>query len=251
MNAALSRTESITHELRDEILRGTYAPGERLPAERELAARLGVNRGSLREALKKLEQMGLVVIRRGDGTIVKHLHEAGVEVVRHLLLVDGELNRPLVAQLLDVQEMLVVGSTHLAVERGSDADVARARQLVQRLGSVHSNPVELMALIDEIVEQLTSASENLVLRLFRNTVRPVLAGRIRAPQQLLGERGAFLVACASEIDAGLAARDPVATSEAVRGLVRERRRRIEEVLDSLENDPTRPHGPEPDATSHN
>ena len=48
--------EAIVRELRDEILGGRYRPGERLPSERDLAARIGANRGSIREALKKLEQ---------------------------------------------------------------------------------------------------------------------------------------------------------------------------------------------------
>ena len=64
MATAPSLTESIAARLRNDILGGTYKAGERLPAERDLASRLGVNRGSVREALKKLEQMGLVVIRR-------------------------------------------------------------------------------------------------------------------------------------------------------------------------------------------
>lgn len=63
--APASRHDAIADALRSEILRGTYAPGDRLPAERDLAARLGANRGAVREALRKLEQQGLVVIRRG------------------------------------------------------------------------------------------------------------------------------------------------------------------------------------------
>src|SRR5262245_63640403 len=76
------RSDRIADSLRADILRGRYRPGERLPAERELATRLTVNRGSVREALKKLEQLGLVEIRRGDGAVVRHLHEARIEVVR-------------------------------------------------------------------------------------------------------------------------------------------------------------------------
>ena len=73
MATAPNLPESIAAQLRNDILDGTYKAGERLPAERDLASRLGVNRGSVREALKKLEQMGLVVIRRGDGATVRHL----------------------------------------------------------------------------------------------------------------------------------------------------------------------------------
>jgi len=75
MVTAPSLGESIAARLRNDILGGTYKAGERLPAERDLASRLGVNRGSVREALKKLEQMGLVLIRRGDRATVRQRRE--------------------------------------------------------------------------------------------------------------------------------------------------------------------------------
>jgi len=52
VSEALSRPEAIARELRTDILQGRYRAGERLPSERELAARSGGSRGSAREALK-------------------------------------------------------------------------------------------------------------------------------------------------------------------------------------------------------
>jgi GntR family transcriptional repressor for pyruvate dehydrogenase complex len=60
----------IADQLADLIARGTYPPGDYLPPERELAARLGVSRSSVREALIALEVMGLVDVRVGDGVLV-------------------------------------------------------------------------------------------------------------------------------------------------------------------------------------
>src|SRR5882672_11364391 len=87
------QSDRIADGLRADILRGRYRPGERLPAERELATRLTVNRGSVREALKKLEQVGLVEIRRGDGAVVQHPQDASVEVVRDRLRAGDGLDR--------------------------------------------------------------------------------------------------------------------------------------------------------------
>ena len=55
--------EEIVEQLRSLILTGQYPPGSKLPPERDLSKRLGVNRASLREALKKLEHLGLVRLR--------------------------------------------------------------------------------------------------------------------------------------------------------------------------------------------
>jgi DNA-binding transcriptional MocR family regulator len=82
--------EEIAEQLRSLILNGQYPPGSKLPPERELSKRLRVNRASLREALKKLEHLGLVRIRQGDGTRVQNFMETGgIELVQHLLPLAG------------------------------------------------------------------------------------------------------------------------------------------------------------------
>lgn len=61
---------SIAASLREDLARGAYAPGARLPTEAELSARFGVNRHTLRRALAALAEEGLVVPRRGSGVFV-------------------------------------------------------------------------------------------------------------------------------------------------------------------------------------
>jgi DNA-binding FadR family transcriptional regulator len=62
--------EAIAHELLVQILGGHLGPGTRLPSERQLAARFGVSRPTVREALGALEARGVVVTRVGSGTFV-------------------------------------------------------------------------------------------------------------------------------------------------------------------------------------
>ena len=57
--------EQIAEMLLKYILQGGVSPGEKLPAERTLATQLNVTRATLREALKKLEQLKLIVIHQG------------------------------------------------------------------------------------------------------------------------------------------------------------------------------------------
>src|ERR1700691_1034747 len=97
--------EEVAEQLRSLILTGQYPVGSKLPPERELSKKLRVNRASLREALKKLEHLGLVRIRQGDGTRVQDFMETGgIELVQHLLPlseVNGRPTRPaLVRDLL-------------------------------------------------------------------------------------------------------------------------------------------------------
>ena len=61
---------AVVRQIEELILRGILRPGERLPAERELAERLGVSRPSLRDALSELQGTGLLATRPGAGVYV-------------------------------------------------------------------------------------------------------------------------------------------------------------------------------------
>ena len=62
--------EQVAQQLQRMIRDGLVKPGEKLPPERELAEMLQVSRGSLRDAIRTLELMGLVEPRQGEGTVV-------------------------------------------------------------------------------------------------------------------------------------------------------------------------------------
>lgn len=62
--------DQVFEQLGREIVLGHFAPGEHLPPERTLVETFGVNRHVVREALKRLEQMGLIRGAQGDGTLV-------------------------------------------------------------------------------------------------------------------------------------------------------------------------------------
>ena len=68
------------------MLAGRYAPGERLPTQRALAAALGVNMASVREGIKRLEQLKLVDVRHGDAMRVRDWRaHGGLDVLVHAL----------------------------------------------------------------------------------------------------------------------------------------------------------------------
>ena len=69
----MSRTDDVVNGIKHMIVNGELRPGERLPAEKELAETLGVSRGSLREGVRALSLVGVLDIRQGDGTFVTSL----------------------------------------------------------------------------------------------------------------------------------------------------------------------------------
>ena len=236
MAAPPTRPEQIALQLRREILDGTFQPGERLPAERQIANRLGVHRSSVREALKKLEELRLVVIRRGGGARVRPIESASVEVIQDLLLSGGRLNPAVAQQILDVRELLIAGAARLAVERGSDETFARARRLVAVLGDRATPDAVFLDTIEALFELMAEASGNLVLQLVRNAVHARLDKRSDVRIALRPPAPAAARA-AREIDAALVARDAPAVEEAVRRFLRATQSRALAALVALAKGP--------------
>ena len=67
--------------LRDQILDRTFAPGDKLPTEREICDNFGVSRITSRHALRLLEEQGLVERHRGKGTFVRQTRQKKIPIV--------------------------------------------------------------------------------------------------------------------------------------------------------------------------
>jgi GntR family transcriptional regulator, negative regulator for fad regulon and positive regulator of fabA len=102
------------------ILNGEYQAETYLPAERELAARLGVTRPTLREALQRLERDGWVEIHQGKSTRVRnYLEEGSLAVLSTIAEYTESIPAGFVDQLLEVRETIAPAYTAAAVERHS------------------------------------------------------------------------------------------------------------------------------------
>ncbi|WP_285136104.1 FadR/GntR family transcriptional regulator [Microbacterium sp. lyk4-40-TSB-66] len=126
-----SQTDVVIGGIKAMLTRGELGPGSRLPIEKDLAAQLGVSRGSLREGVRALATLGVLETRQGDGTYVTALDP------RTLLSPLGflaDLQQPAhAADLLAVRRMLEAETVSLAATRLTDEELA---QLDRTLGVV-------------------------------------------------------------------------------------------------------------------
>lgn len=149
-------TDEAIEKIKTMIVAGELSPGDRLPPEKELAERLGLSRNSMREAVKALEVIRVLDVRRGDGTYVTSLEP-------HLLLeaisfvVDMHDDDSLL-ELFAVRRMLESQATGLAAGSATEAD---AEALLNEVASVNESVT-----VDDLVEH--------DLRFHRDVVR--LAG---------------------------------------------------------------------------
>jgi GntR family transcriptional regulator, transcriptional repressor for pyruvate dehydrogenase complex len=122
-NAVTSQTlsQAVADHLRRMIHLGEVRPGDRLPAERELAEQLGVARISLREAIKELQNDGYVQVRRGarGGTYITELDEPVARWRARMRTESGEFD-----DIVDFRIALETESARLAAARHADADLA-------------------------------------------------------------------------------------------------------------------------------
>lgn len=180
MNAgpvAIKRTiDLVASRIRARILDGSLAPGARLPAERELAAQLRVNRSSVREALKQLEQLRLIDIQRGSGARVQDAEHASFEIVRNLLG-DGTPDPARVRDLLELREALLPGLLRLAIERASDAELQACVASLRGAASQERSDEEFLAAASDLHVALARMTHNRVIVILANSVTRFLAQR--------------------------------------------------------------------------
>ena len=119
--------QDIVRQIQELIKDGTLQPGDRLPSERELADRLQVSRGSLREAIRALELQGLVVSRPGAGTFVNNesLDTLVSMIASSLTQENGSLT-----SVFEVRHLLEPQIASLAAERAGPEDI---QQMVDAL----------------------------------------------------------------------------------------------------------------------
>ena len=123
-------SDAVATTLEQRILEGSLKPGDRLPAERELAAELGVSRPSLREAIQKLASKGLLRSQQGGGTYVTGALQATF-LDPWQAMVGSYPN--LREDVLELRRTVEGQAAEWAAERATDADLLRLTQAFERL----------------------------------------------------------------------------------------------------------------------
>ena len=220
MKGKTTISEDIFDALRARIVGGEWSAGQRLPGERELAAAYGTNRNTLREAVRKLEQAGLVSVRQGQGVTVCDFRRTGTIQLLETFLAhgsDGNEKVQLLQDLLTFRTLVLESAMTLASERATDADLERLERLSRLLqaAGVQDDREAMAEGYQEWLEALVDASHSLAARWSSNpflTMNQSLMRRFPALWVSDVAFGAYLNDCT----AALRARDTEAGIEATR-----------------------------------
>jgi DNA-binding FadR family transcriptional regulator len=176
---AVSRSEAIALTLRTEILRGQYRPGERLPSERDLALRFHTGRGAVREALKRLEQLGIASIQHGGARAVG-IEDCTLDVLGPLLDLDELPDPRLLDQVLEVLGVLVNVAARDAIRTASDEQMSEIKRRATMLIRDDADDLARHAALREFTLYLVGVADHLVLRLILNGLATSCFARITA-----------------------------------------------------------------------
>jgi len=161
--------EEIAESLTQDILVGQYRTGERLPSERDLAARFEANRGAVREAMKKLEQLGLASIHQG-GARVCPVEEASLDVIGHLLALGDLPDEDLVDEIMQVLAALITLAAEATVRRATDEQLAQIREKLQPLRNEQPDHLANSVARFELMRAIMLTSGNLVCQLIARSL---------------------------------------------------------------------------------
>jgi len=212
--AQLARTslpDQVFRRLVADVLSGRYAPGERLPAQRALATELGVNMASVREGVKRLEQLRLVETRHGDGMRVCDWRaQGGLDVLVHAVAHGGTLNAPLVREVFEARRLLLAEASALAAARRAAEQAELLARLARDIAAApddHAAQGLDFAFMATVIE----AAGNVAFSLIANSIRDVYLQRLELFRAIVIRREELdYAAVASAIRAGDAAAARVA-----------------------------------------
>lgn len=166
-------TNRIFVELRRQILKGELAPGERLPGERELAQKYDTNRNTLREAVRRLEQLHLVTVRHGQGVTVADFRRSGtLELLAPFIESGADLGEvtQIAEDMLPARLVVMEYMTRLAVRRATDADQERLQDITELLIAAYGRGDRIVIAhgFHRWVDTLVDASHSLAIRWVAN-----------------------------------------------------------------------------------
>ncbi len=147
--------EEIVTVIQQQIMSGQIAPGEKLPTEREMAENFNVNRATVREALRKLENIDLLEIRHGDGLYVKdYLNSGNFDLIKAAVKMDG--GTEIIFNILEARRYLVPQMAYLAAQRRTPSDVDGLKQILSEKN------ITMLEKDIRIHQQIASCTHNLL-----------------------------------------------------------------------------------------
>ena len=180
-----SLSDRLARRIRGLIQSGGYQDGDRLPSIMEMARRFGVGHPTIREALKKLETMGVVEIRHGSGVYVSRSQEMLVLASPDFT---GEVTKKLLLDLIQARKPLEMLSVSLAANNATREHMDEMRHLLQTASNNLGDDDILNSVNMAFHRQIALASGNTVLAQLLDVLQDLFTEEQRLILGIFGSR---------------------------------------------------------------
>lgn len=222
-------SEQVVAEMEHLILEEYREPGQRLPKEAELAERFGVSRIVIREAVKILEDRGLVKARAGHGTVTAAPTPERVKASLLRLFQNQPIPTAVdMEHMLELRAVLEETAASLAAVRATPEDLALIAATLVEMEATHANVEETIEADLQFHRAVAKASHN---HFFEMVIDPIT--QVFIQQLALSDSYSLGVQRHRRIYEAIAKGDPVAARQCVRRLIRSTREHTKQSLTLL------------------
>jgi GntR family transcriptional regulator, transcriptional repressor for pyruvate dehydrogenase complex len=178
-------TEQVLQHVRTLIERRELRPGDRLPAERDLAAQIGVSRPTVRSGLRALAAMGVVQSRHGSGTYIPEGPPMlATEPLSYLAALHGFTH----SEMYEARRIFEVGAAGLAAERATPDQMAALAEEVASLFATMNDPLRFLVHDINFHRGVAAASGNQIVATIVEMVSALYYERRRRTAARASER---------------------------------------------------------------
>lgn len=128
--------EQVLYQLKKMLIDGEWGPGSKIPSENELADLFDVSRITVRQALQKLNALGLIETRLGDGSYVRDLN---VGDSMNALIPVMYLGEQTASDVFEFRQIIETGCTRLAVQRATERDIEELKSILVKMTKSRDN----------------------------------------------------------------------------------------------------------------
>ena len=180
-----SLADRLARRIQSLIRSGGYSVGDRLPSIMEMARQFQVGHPSVREALKRLETIGVVQVRQGSGVYVTRSHDVLLLAAPDYL---GGVTKKLLVDLVEARMAIEPYSVMLAARHGSDENFAEMRRLLDAASASLDDDEALNSVNMAFHREIARASGNAVLAQLIDVLRRLFSEEQRLILGIFGSR---------------------------------------------------------------
>jgi len=178
-------SRQVFDQLKEQIVKGQWPAGTKLPSEHELSKQLNVSRGSVRAALQMLVALGLLETRHGEGTFVRELSG---DIYLNALFPLLALSKTNIFDVLEYRRVMDPGVVVLATERASAEDLAELERIYHQMEEYREDYKEFAHADLEFHLTIAKATKNPIFIKVNTIIRDILNASMEGIVRALGIR---------------------------------------------------------------